>query len=197
MKISDRRVEIASYRPDFINRFREFQALGVSEDIELKRLLESTQWLQEQLYFDTADHTGLGMMAQDIGVVFPADATLEDKRMITRMELASRVAYTKVTLKRMMDGLIGEENYSWRIDFANQTLWVRIDLARKNQRNALYKMLRRVIPACMVIDLDLRYNQLYMLTKFTIEELKQYTVLDLKENPDIKRIYLERGGKLM
>lgn len=197
IKITDREIDVASYRPDFINEFEEMQQIARAEDSEFKRLLFDTQYGMDQMYFETATEAGLDMLAKEYGVVFVPGSTLEDKRMAIKLELASRVPYTKVTLKRFIDNLIGAGNYIWNIDFAAQTLWIRIDLGRRNQRSALYKMLRKVLPAVMGIDLDLRYNQVYMLKLFTVEELKQYTVGQLRNDPIIKETYLARGGDLM
>ena len=69
-------------------------------------------------------------------------------------------------------------NYSVKLDANNYVLTVRVALTSKNVLSDVAKLLDRVVPSNLLIDLSLLYNQL---SKFTHEELKKYTHIQLRE----------------
>ena len=87
--------------------------------------------------------------------------------------------------------------YTLTIETSKYDVTVSVELTRKNQVNAVADLLRRIVPANMFCNVRVKYNQYYMLSKFTYAELKQFTYKDLKDNPEIKEIYLDRGGTIL
>lgn len=60
-------------------------------------------------------------------------------------------------------------------------LTVRVALTSRNVLSDVAKLLDRVVPSNLLIDLSLLYNKNNQLSKFTHEELKKYTHIQLRE----------------
>jgi len=67
------------------------------------------------------------------------------------------------------------------LDANNYVLTVRVALTSKNVLSDVAKLLDRVVPRNLLIDLSLLYNKNNQLSKFTHEELKKYTHIQLRE----------------
>ena len=195
--ITEREISVASYWPPFFHEYQELMQIAISQDIELQECLKVMESIHHNNYAYTADIVGLARFEKLLGIIVPENATLEDRRIAIIARLNVRMPYTKRVLKRFLDNLVGTDGYTMSIDYANHKVTIKIELKRRNQVNAVNELLRKVLPANMLYDLQIRFNQWYMLTKFTYAELAQMTCYNLKNSPMVKEEYIRRGGVLM
>ena len=182
--------------PDYLHNYKEMQEINEVLAFAFKNYLSRTQRMYENHYVLTAHEDGIARFESELGIIPREDASLEDRRFEVLTKLRNRPPYTKRALKMLLDSLLGVGMYTLTIETSKYDVTVSVELTRKNQVNAVADLLRRIVPANMFCTVKVKYNQYYMLSKFTYAELKQYTYRDLRENPRIKEIYLERGGKL-
>lgn len=183
--------------PDYLHSYREMQEINETLAFAFKNYLSRTQRMYENHYVMTAHEDGIARFEAELGIIPRDDASLEDRRFEVLTKLRNRPPYTKRALKMLLDSLLGAGLYTLSIDTSKYDVTVSVELTRKNQVNAVADLLRRIVPANMFCNVKVKYNQYYMLSKFTYAELKQFTYRDLRENPRIKEIYLDRGGTIL
>lgn len=193
----NREIDILKYFPDWLKEYEELKAIFDAENIMLNLVFDDIKETCKGLFIKDASEDFIEKYEEWWGIIPPEGYTLDDRRLAILAEINMQLPYTKRTLKRFLDSLVGENGYTMDIQYEKRHIEVRIELKYKNQLESIRKLLRNVLPANMTFNAEIRWNQLYMLSKFTIEELRKYTLQDLKESPDIKRIFLERGGVLI
>ena len=132
-----------------------------------------------------------------LGILHKLDDSLEDRRVAILAKLNTRLPYTRRVLIQFFNNLVGADGYTLRIDYGRRMIFLKIELSRKNQVAAIARMLRQVLPANMMFDIKLKYNQVYMLKVFKPDELKTYTVGQIKVDERLKRDFLAKGGELI
>ncbi len=190
-------VDILRSWPPYLQEKLEMQELAETLNLSLKELYAAMDKAYRNFFVMTADEDGLARFEDYYGIQPRNDSTLEDRRLEILAKMQTRLPYTKRMLNQLLKALLGEDMYTLEIKTSEYLVKVTVELRRKNQVQSVADLLRRVIPANMNYEILIRYNQYYMLTKFTYEELAAYTCDEVKESPEIKEIYLERGGELI
>ena len=190
-------IDLIRLWPDYLHDYKEMQEINRVLAQAFRNYNVRLQHIYENHYVSTAHEDGIARFESELGIIPRDDATLEDRRFEVLTKLRNRPPYTKRTLKMLLDSLLGVGMYTLDIRVKDYQVDVLVELKRRNQVNAVADLLRRVIPANMGYTVQVRYNQYYLLTKFTYAELKKYTYKDLRENPRIKEIYLDRGGTIL
>lgn len=195
--ITELKISVEDYWPEFYREYKELLAIAAVLDTQLKQTQETVQSAHINGFVYLANEDGIARYEKEFGIIPASDATLEDRRVEVLARLNSRTPYTKCVLKRFLDNLVGADGYTMSVDYANHMVKIMIELKRKKQVASVSELLRRVLPANMDFYCQIRYNQLYMLTKFTFTELTKYKISELKDDPEIKEIFVSRGGELI
>ena len=80
----------------------------------------------------------------------------------------------------MLYALCGDD-YTCELINNEYKLVVRLALSVRKQYNEVDSLLRKVVPANLIIDLSLLWNQYLILEPFTHEELEEYLHSELRE----------------
>lgn len=183
--------------PDFVRESKVMMAIYKAEDKALVQALWDINTLLNDGFIDTVEDPTLGLLEQWWKIPVPVNATLEDRRLAVQAKMAAKTIYTKRTLYQILVSLCGSDGFVLDVDTSNYMVKVLVELKSKNQVNVVLRMLHDILPANMLYDLQIRFNQWYMLTKFTYAELAQMTCYNLKNSTTIKEEYIRRGGVLM
>lgn len=81
----------------------------------------------------------------------------------------------------MLQSLCGEDGYSVEVQNELYTLKVKIALVAKSNFDDVDVLLRRVVPANMIIELELKYNTWGIIKDFTWGYLKTKTWKEIKD----------------
>lgn len=190
-------MRIKDYWPDVIKRLDLMASLSEAETLALGEVEISLKALEADFYVESATERGLARYEKMLGLLVPDGASLEDRRVAVLAKLNTRIPYTKRGLERFLANLVGKEGYYLELDYKKRKLTLKLELSRKHQLMAVKEMLRRVLPANMEILLLLRYNQIYMLKPFNVEELKAYTVEGVRSDEALKTKFIQKGGVLI
>lgn len=167
---------LIDYLPEVIRRTREYvAALDIAEQPELELLWGEADRLTANQYILELDAYGAGRWEKMLGIARKAGDTLEDRRFRIWAHLNATLPYTMTRLRQMLDELLGADGYTLRLENDAYTLVVRIELSVKSQFDTVGAMLRRVVPANMVIDMLLLYTPHETLKGLTHAHLAQYT----------------------
>ena len=148
----------------------------------------------EHLIDDAYNNTFIGT-TQEIGVsrlerimnVFPLpDDTLEKRRATLVSKSIGIDASTKKSLQKYVKTILGDDLVSMTIDTATHTVTVRMNLSSKNKAQVLREKMRALIPANMVLVIEIaKVNTHDMLSDTSHAELDDYTHEQISSLPEI------------
>jgi hypothetical protein len=87
-----------------------------------------------------------------------------------------------VNLKEQLRALCGDDGYSVNLDSASYTLYVEIGLEAQSKYDDVELLLKRVVPANLVIVTTLKYNQNKDFTSMTHRALSGYSHSDIRSS---------------
>ena len=84
-------------------------------------------------------------------------------------------------MKNVLNSLCGKESYVMTLYNDEYRLRILLELTVKKLFDEVEKTVKRMIPANLILEVELRYNQHLHLKAFTHEYLKAYTHNGLRE----------------
>lgn len=173
-----REVNLSLYLPDFLKEYKEITATQKTEDVELKLIWEFADKIIRNRFIFTMDETGIKRLEKMLNIQSFASDTLEERRFRI---LSLWNADTPLTIRKLqyrLDILCGADGYTLAWDSTH--IVVRIALKNKKMFNEVKRLLESFVPAAVLIELDLLYNQHFTLGKLRHRDLKQYTQLQVR-----------------
>lgn len=162
--------KLIDYLPTFEKNIKEFDAiLTKAEDHEMSLAWNSSNDLINDQFVVDATENGVSRMEKIMKIVPKATETLDSRKFTLLTRMSEQPPFTITALERQLKTLCGEGNYEVTRDVSSKTLTVRIALVAQSNFNDVANLLERIVPANMVIDLSLKYNQ-YNKFKFTKHE---------------------------
>lgn len=163
-----------------LKKVRELKLLLQSEQVEIANLWGSIDnALNDQFLIDATEY-GVGRWEKILGITPKATEQLDARKFRILTRLNEQLPYTMRELKRQLEALCGKDGYSIELYNDAYTIEVKVNLIAKSNFDDVASLLQRVVPANMVIDLSLLYNQHLTLEQFTHEQLSQYTHYQLR-----------------
>lgn len=161
--------------PPVLQECREFKAVCDAETPELKALWAAIENARDDQYIPSLTVTGIKRWEKILGVTPKADETFDDRRFRILNRVNESLPFTYRFLENQFTILCGENGYRLQLDHGNYRLVVRVELASKSKYTDVDALLKRVVPANMIIDLSLMYNQHQEVGRFTHAQLHSYT----------------------
>lgn len=164
----------SKYLPNTVRELREFQRLGeieaqiLEEEAMAKENLICNQWI------GTAKRSGLLRLARIIGIAAAEGMETEALRQEILYRWNLRRPYTYFHLLDWLDGYCGAEWYQVILYRAEYRLRLILETRIKEQKPFLEKYLRRMLPANILLQVELRTNihaELRLLTHGDIRDL--------------------------
>lgn len=171
---------LIDYLPPFMRDFHEMKHIMATEQHEIDALWEASKKVLSDQFVSTATEDGISRHERILGIVPKGTRTLDDRRFAVLTRMNEQLPYTLPSLKHKLENLCGKDGYSVECDVKNFILKVRIALTARNNYDAVCEMLKKVVPANMVIDVSLMYNQHKKFVSYTHEQLKAFTHYQLR-----------------
>lgn len=166
---------LIDYLPPVLKKVREFKLIFQSEQPEIADLWGSiNNALNDQFVIDATEY-GVGRWEKLLGIVPKGTESLDARKFRILTRLNERLPYTMRTLQLLLEALCGKDGYSIELYNDVYTIEVKINLIAKSKFDDVDALLQRVIPANMIINLRLMYNQHLTLKQFTHGYLQSYT----------------------
>ncbi len=172
---STKTFNIIEHLPDVSKGFKEIKAITSVENIELTILDEKIKELKNNQFFLFCNEQGIKRFEELLKITPKVTDTLEDRQFRVLARYNSTIPYTFENLKKQLTILCGEDGFSCELFNEEYLLKVRVELFVKVMYQEVEKLLEKILPANIVVDLDLRYNQYKTLERFTYGELSEYT----------------------
>lgn len=169
--------------PPFYSNIKVLDGIFTAVANKLNSMNENfSQKISNQfIYSDDIDESGVDRLGKALKIDL-AGLDFDDKVFKIKTVLLDKRPYNRVNIKAMLSTLCGDDGYLIQFDSVNKIVSVKIDLGRKNQFTAVYKLLDNLIPANMELPVELLYNLHGDLTVKTHEELSAMTHEQLRSD---------------
>ncbi|MHB8064474.1 MAG: putative phage tail protein [Ruminiclostridium sp.] len=171
----DREINILNYLSDFLKEFREFERLAEAENPELLLVWKTFENARDDQFVKDSTENGVKSWERILKINPKGSDTLEDRKFRILTRLNEKLPYTYTKLEQLLASLCGETGYSLKLLNKEYTLLVRVALAAKSNFEEVKKLLQKMVPANLIIDLSLLYNTHLILKGYTNAILANYT----------------------
>jgi hypothetical protein len=171
---------LIDYLPQVLQTIREFKALINAEQPEASDLWAAFEDVMDDQFIREATENGISRWEKVLSIVPQATRTLDERRFLILAKINEQAPYSFNALKARLDSLCGADGYEVTVSNQTYTLTVKVALTAKNSFGDVSELLQRVVPANMVIDISLKYNQHQTLAAFTNVQLSNYTHYQLR-----------------
>lgn len=172
--------KLIDYLPGIIQELEEFKQIMTAEQKQVDDLWSFIYGILDEAFVNTAKDVGLKRWETILNIT-PLDTdTSEVRRMRIHARLLEDVPYTWNSFKQMLGGLCGEDGYTLELKSEEYTLIIKVALKSKELKNEVAKMAERVVPANLILDIDLKYNTYELLKQITWEQAAQKTYQQLR-----------------
>ena len=176
-----KKIDMIRKVPDVLKDIREIKALIDTENIELNLISNALALYLNNTFVDTADEYGIGRWESILKILPKLTDSLDERRFRVLSRINERLPFTVRSLEQQLSTLCGPSGYTVELLNKQYLLKVRVELTAKSKLEDVRALLNRVVPANMVIDLDLLYNQHSDFDGFTHKELEVYTHQQLRD----------------
>lgn len=172
---------LMDYLPQIIKDTKEIESLMSAEEPDIERLWLDIEDTFKDQYFMEATQEGLRHYEKMLSIIPKLTDDIETRRLRLLARYNETLPYTQITVDNHIKTLCGDGNYSFKVVFYEYAAIVRIELVSKRMFNEVRDYLRRVLPANLLLDIDLIYNQHLTFEKITHREMNKYRHIDLRE----------------
>lgn len=174
--------QLIEYLPPVIRNVREYKAImNNGEQVEISALWDAVDAAFNDQFVSSATVNGVERWEKILDIKPRGTDSLNARKFRILSRLNEQLPYTLPVLKNMLQSLCGEEGYSVEVENDLYTLKVKIALVAKSNFDDVAVLLNRVVPANMVIELELKYNTWGTLKEFTWGFLKTKTWKEIKD----------------
>jgi hypothetical protein len=170
-----RDVDVSVYWRDAVGESEEFKKIAETENPWFAVVWKAFERVLDNQFIDSMDDYGLNKWEKFLKVSPLATDTYEDRRFRIKALLMGDLPYTMRSLTNKLNNICGEGNVQINYIKSDFLLNIRIALAAKNQKSAVAELLKRILPANIILSLDLLYNKHETLADFRHNELQMYT----------------------
>lgn len=170
-----READLISFLPEFMRGYLELRKLLSAQQGEVQALEDMTEILKNNQFILSADEQGIEKFETMLEIAALDDDSLENRRFRVLSRWNNAIPYTEQVLRNRMDTLCGADGYSLEIQNQEYRIKIRVALKSKKNYKMVEEMLKETVPANMVLDLSLLYNQHKTLKQFTHRQLSAYT----------------------
>ena len=168
-------MQVQEYWPQVIKEYREFEKISTAENPELESIWQEIGNVLDDQFIRTATVNGIARREKMLHITPFADDTLESRRFRVQALWNERLPYTYRVLVNKLDNLCGEDGYVISLNAGAYTLDIKIELTMKRMFDEVTKVVRQMVPANLVITVELMYNQHSKLAQYTHNQLSAFT----------------------
>ena len=166
--------------PPIMQEIKEFQKIAEIEETFFRRLQQEIQNIVDDQFIQTATEKGIARRERMLKISPFADDTLETRRFRVQGMWNDKLPYTYRVLLERLNSLCGPDGYVIELNAGEYSMCIKIELTKKRMFDEVVRIARQMVPANIVITVELRYNQHLTLANFTHEQLSQYTHYQLR-----------------
>lgn len=172
--------DLMKYIPPVLQDVDEFNALAAAENPEFDQSWIESENISYNQFIETLTVEGAVRWEEILGITPKLTDSLDLRRFRILARLNEQTPYTYRTVKGMVEVLCGKDHYTFDLQHEIYLLKVRVDLIAKGKIDEVELMLRKTVPANIVLDLAIIYNQHMTVGLFTHLMLHNYSHYGLR-----------------
>jgi len=166
---------IADYLPPVFKGFHAFMGIAGGEQVAAQALWDAVQQALEEQFIETAGDAGLSRWEKALGIASRASESYAERRFRILAMMSSQLPYTIRMLEKRLAFLCTQDGYEVKLDDDNFSLSVSVALEARSSLETVRKLLKKMVPANIVVSAELKYNQYAHWNTWTHQELSGYT----------------------
>lgn len=166
---------LLQYLPPFMQGYKELIQIMQGEQIEIDTLWKALEDGLKDQFINDATEYGISRWERILGINPKATDILDERRFRILVRLNEDLPYTYRSLNQQLSALCGNDGYTIVLDANAYTLNVKISLVNKSNFSDVEELLDRIVPANLIVSLEVIYNQHSTLAAFTHAFLANYT----------------------
>lgn len=172
-------IDILDYLPDVIKDVTEYQEIANAENPSINSLWENHRKTFNNQFINTLDEQGCTRFEKMLDITPKGTATVEDRRLAILARINASLPYTYRQLENFLRNIC-DDDYTMTLDHTNYTLTVLLSLSRQNQFDEVSNLLAKVIPANLICNVGLKYNQYKIIKPYRYRLLVNYTCYEIR-----------------
>lgn len=173
---------LIDYLPGFLKEYKELKQIMTAEQPEFELAWDRVDSIIENSFIETQDEETAARWEKVLKLVSKDTDSLEVRNMRILAVTQNKLPHTYRVLDRNLLTLIkNKKDYILTIDYDNYAVDVVVALSSKELLNEVATMLDKVVPANMLIDVQLWNTTHLMLERYTHKEMEVYTHEQLTE----------------
>lgn len=172
-------VDVLDYLPKVVRTIKEFEVLGNAENPEINNLWLDNQIVLNNQFINNLDEQGCARWEKMLDITPKGTATVEDRRLAILARINTSLPYTYRQLENFLRNICADD-YTMTLDNENYTLTVLLSLSRQNQFDEVSNLLAKVIPANLIFNVSLKYNQYKIIKPYRYRLLVNYTCHEIR-----------------
>lgn len=169
------------YLPEVLVEQKELLAIGAVVDQQLLLLQTQVEQLLRNRYIDTADASTLKRLLAILGLDYNPDMSLDEQRNQIKARKQMRFITNLQRIRAMLAEITGNDA-TLSMDYDTLLMTVRVALSSKHNFSIVQELLTDIVPANLVLNVSLLYNQHSYLAGFTHAQLAAFTHKQLRED---------------
>lgn len=167
--------KLIEYLPEFMRGFREIKFLTGKQQEQAETLWVSLDTIWNNQFIETLDEEGCARWEKMLKIRNKDTYTLPERRNKILGKMVEQRPFTMKSLKKTLTMLCGADGYSVELTPAEYILRVRIALTSKNMYGDVKELIDKIVPANLIVDAGLMYNQHSKVGNFTYAQLATHT----------------------
>lgn len=180
--------------PRHIAEIREFKEIAKAYDYLLNQAAADIQKVFDNEFLETLDAGGCLMHEHILGITANTLDSIEDRRNRIKGYYASDLPYTEKKLDRVLRTMCGKDGFTMIVDSPEYQVDIQIRLNSMNLVTNVYEIARKMIPANMVLNVNIIYNVHQRFLGFCHADLAYYTHRQLRMDKIFQQQYNFHGS---
>jgi hypothetical protein len=173
--------KLIDYLPEIIAKIREFKLLTTAEDPEFELLWQSHDEVVNNMFIDSCDMDALTRYEKIFHILAnPETENEEFRKKRLKISLSTEPPFSYRWLLIRLDVLYGSENLDITFDPNNYRLDIGVELGSKNLLALVKEFTEAVVPANIILTVELIYNTWEMIASMTWGQASTLTWNELK-----------------
>lgn len=149
--------KLIDYLPSVVAEVKDYQELMKTEQVEIENLWQKAYQGLDNQFVDSTDENGIARyeLMLNIHPKVTDDLELRQFRVLSRFN--EQLPYTYTKMIEQLKALCGKDGV--RAELNGLSLSVKVELTAKGKVDEVKELLNRMIPANVVVDVSLLYNQ--------------------------------------
>lgn len=150
-----RSIDLLEHVPFFMKEVQEFKQIVKAENPEFDLIQDVSQDMMNNQFIQDSTEYGVERWEKILGILPNKSDTLEDRKQAILTMINAHVPYTMRSLKNMLAGICGENNFT--VNYNNERFVLEIEIfeLQDSKLRVLLELLKEMMPANLVVNVSI------------------------------------------